>query len=332
MGENSANHQKIKLLKIMELLNRETDEDHPLRTGEICARLLDMEITCDTRTLGKDMRFLQSQGYEIMCVMAGHEKAYYVEDRSFSIPELKILTDAVEAASFITEKKSGELKEKIAALGGEHRAEILRQSGIRFNTNKHTNESILYVVSTLEEALVNGKKVSFRYFHLDENGERIYRSRRDRYTAEPLSLVFHEDNYYLLCYSTYFDRVYPYRVDRMSDAEIVEEEISAKTKDVLRNLDAAAFTEQAFRMYGGTPKSVTIEFSEDLIGAVYDRFGEDTKMKRLDNGHITANIRVLLSPMFFGWFCQFGGQMKITWPDTVIKELKEYLLTVNTIN
>ena len=123
-----ANFQKIKLLKLMEMLRQETDEEHPLRTSEICKRLNALNITCDRRTLGKDITLLNSQGFEIMSAMRGHEKAYYIEDRSFSVPELKILIDAVQATGFITEKKSAELINKIAYLGGSHRAEILKRN------------------------------------------------------------------------------------------------------------------------------------------------------------------------------------------------------------
>ena len=79
-------------------------------------RLDEMGIICDRRTLSKDIALLNEQGYEIMDTTVGHEKGYYVEDRSFSIPELKILMDAVQAASFITDKKTAELIEKIAEL------------------------------------------------------------------------------------------------------------------------------------------------------------------------------------------------------------------------
>ncbi len=172
-----ANYQKIKLLKLLELLRQETDEEHPLRTSEICTRLNALSITCDRRTLGKDMALFNKQGYEVMPKMVGHEKAYYVEDRGFSVPELKILIDAVQAASFITEKKSAELIKKIAYLGGSHRAEILKGNMVCFNTRKHTNEAIYYNVGFLEEALQQKRKASFCYFDLDETGERIYRKK-----------------------------------------------------------------------------------------------------------------------------------------------------------
>ena len=138
------NHQKIKLLKLMELLKQETDELHPFSTSEICSRLGAMGISCERRTLAKDIALLNEQGFEVMWCKVGKEKGYYIEDRSFSVPELKILIDAVQAANFITEKKSVELIDKISALGGSHRADILKNNLVCFNTCKHSNEMIYY--------------------------------------------------------------------------------------------------------------------------------------------------------------------------------------------
>lgn len=98
------NRQKIKLLKLIELLRQETDELHPLSTNEICNRLGAMGISCERRTLTKDIALLNEQGYEVMWCRVGKEKGYYIADRSFSVPELKILIDAVQAANFIIEK------------------------------------------------------------------------------------------------------------------------------------------------------------------------------------------------------------------------------------
>ena len=134
------NYRKVKLLKLLELLRQHTDEQHPLTTNQTCAALEEMGIPCDRRTLAQDIAVLNELGYEIMVTTVGHENAYYVEDRSFSLPELKILMDAVHASSFITEKKSTELIEKLADLAGSHRAEVLKRNMVCFNTRKHRNE------------------------------------------------------------------------------------------------------------------------------------------------------------------------------------------------
>ena len=144
------NYQKIKLLKIMEILRQETDEDHQMTKVELAARLMDMNVSCSPRSLIRDIKLLNEQGYEIMERLMGHEKCYYVCDRSFSVPELKILIDAVQAASFVTDKKAAELIEKIAELGGSHKAAILKSNIVKFNTRKHTNKTIYYTVGFLD--------------------------------------------------------------------------------------------------------------------------------------------------------------------------------------
>ena len=318
------NCQKIKLLKLLELLRQETDEQHPLTTMDICNRLGAMGISCERRTLSKDVTLLNEQGYEVMWRWVGKEKGYYIEDRSFSIPELKILIDAIQASSFITEKKTADLIGKIANLGGSHRAELLQGNMVCFNTRKHSNESIYYNVSSLEDALQHQKKVLFRYFDLDERGQKVYRREGHRYVVEPVALVFNEDNYYLVVYSSRHDNTANYRVDRMDHVEVLSDAVSEKAIS-LRG-DVAEYTEQEFKMYGGTPTDIVIEFDNQLIGAVYDKFGEDTQMMRSGENKCIATVKVQISPTFWGWLFQFAGLMKVISPDNVIEEGKRCLV------
>ena len=314
------NCQKIKLLKLYELLRQETDEQNPMTTMTIIDRLGQMGISCERRTLAKDMATLNEQGYEIMFRWVGKEKGYYVEDRSFSVPELKILIDAVQAASFITNKKTAELIDKIADLGGSHRADILKSNMVRFNTRKHSNETIFYSVNYLEDALIQQKKVVFRYFDLDEHGEKVYRRDGHHYVVEPVGLVFNEDNYYLMAYSAKHDGTSNYRVDRMDAVDIIDEPITEKALKLRDSI--GCYTEQAFKMYGGQSVEITIRFDAKLMGVVYDKFGEDTKMIRLNADTCVATVMVQVSPTFWGWIFQFGGLMQITSPDSMIEEYK----------
>ena len=322
------NHRKIKLLKLLDMLRHETDEQHPLSTTQICTKLGNMGIVCDRRTLPRDIAALNDQGYEIMSMMIGHDKCYYVEDRNFSVPELKILIDAVQAASFITDKKTSELVDKIASLGGTHRAEILKSNMVCFNTRKHSNEHIYYNVDTLEHAIQNNKKVIFYYYNLDENGNRVYRRNHHHYIVEPVALVFNEDNYYLISYSARHNGTANYRVDRMETVEVIEENICEKAIS-LRN-QVSEYTEQAFKMFGGKLETVVLEFDRSLIGVVYDRFGEDTEMMSTSANKCVASVEVQISPVFWGWLFQFAGQMHIISPQSLVSEYHERASAVST--
>ncbi len=320
------NCQKIKLLKLIEILQQESDEQHPLRATEICTRLLSLGITCDRRTLTKDVTLLNEQGFDVATTMVGHEKCYYIEDRSFSISELKILIDAVQASNFITEEKTAKMVEKIAGLGGSRRAEILKSNLVCFNTRKHSNESIYDNIAQLEEALQIGKKVIFRYFDLDEHGEKVYRRGGHHYVLEPVALVFNEDNYYLVSYSAKHDNTANYRVDRMNDVEIIDEPLSEQALALRKNV--SDYTEQVFKMYGGPEENITIQFSNKLIGAVYDKFGESIKMIPIGTDECAATVKVQISATFWGWLFQFGKQMKVISPQSVIEEYKKQLMAL----
>ena len=320
------NIRKVKLLKLLELLRQNTDEDHPMSTAQIAATLSQMGITFDRRTISQDIITLNELGYEIMSVMKGHDKCYYIEDRSFSIPELKILIDAVHASSFITEKKSEELINKIAALAGTHRAEVLKRNMVCFNTRKHSNERIFYNVDDLEDAILRQKKVLFRYFDLNEKGERVYRRDGHRYVVEPVALVFNEDNYYLTCYSSRHDSTSNYRIDRMDSVQVLDDPCCEKAI-ALRN-QVAEYTEQAFKMFGGQTEDIVLEFDRTLIGVVYDRFGEATQMMNTSDTKCIASVKVQISPVFWGWLFQFAGQMDIISPASLQREYQARALSI----
>ena len=316
------NWQKVKLLKMMDLLRAESSPDHPLTTERICSALISQGINCDRKTLTKDMQTLRNYGYEVEVRQIGHEKGYYVPEqkRDFTLAEQKIIIDALQAANFITREKTDELITKVAALNMEQKEHILSTSVVCFNKRKHSNEEIYANVGMLEDALSQRKKASFVYFDRNENGERIYRKERKRYVVEPMALIFNEDNYYLMCFSSKYDGVTNYRVDRMDEVEIEDEPVCEKA--IIPDDDIAAYTEQVFKMYNGPTTDITIEFNDNLIGVIQDKFGEDTKIVRTSKERCVASIKVQVSPVFWGWLFQFVGEMSIVSPEQLKEDYK----------
>ncbi|NLB54300.1 MAG: WYL domain-containing protein [Lentisphaerae bacterium] len=199
--------------------------------------------------------------------------------------------------------------DKISALGGSHRADILKGNLVCFNTRKHSNEMIYYSVGYLEDAIQQKNKVLLCYFDLDEHGEKVYRRDGHRYVVEPVALVFHVDNYYVVVYSEKHDSAANYCVDRMDSVEVIDEPVSQKALD-LRN-EVAGYMERVFKMYGGPPVDIVIKFSDKLIGVVYDKFGENTKMIRTEEHKCIAGIssqniihwtKLSFLPMLKIWF------------------------------
>lgn len=320
----SENRQKLKLVRLLDLLKNETDEEHPLTTIELCDRLAAQGIPCDRRTISRDITLINDEVLEVMVVMHGHEKAYYVEDRTFSRPELRVLIDAIHAAGFIPEDLSKDIADKLADMAGRHGAEKLRRSAARFTAFKHSNRSVFYAINDLQDAIAQEKQVSFLYFDLDEDLKRVYRGNREVYVAEPLTLVFREDRYYLVAYTVKHGGLTSFRIDRMENVSILEDGRSAAAIAASREL--SGFIERTFQMFGGTPEEVDLLFEKPLLGAVYDHFGEDVRVRRRANGLCETRVPVNVSPTFFGWVAQFGGKMRIAAPMPVADAYSAHLM------
>ena len=329
MSENST---RIKLLKLYELLQRETDEEHPLSRGELCGRLNAQGIPCHVKTVTRDIAALNEYGYEVCGFMEGREKYYYVPDREFSIPELKIMIDAVQASSFVTEKKTADMIEKIAALGGSYRKQLLKRSFAKFNSRKHSNESIFYNIDGIETAIRTRKNISFLYFDLDVNKQKVLRTGEDgepkRYVVEPVALILSEDNYYLRSIiRNETVKTFTFRVDRMEQVNVIED---SRTSDeaLAERKTVASYTEQAFRMHSGAPARVKLVFNKSSIGPVVDKFGEGIRMKAVDDTSCTATVSVFVGKTFFGWLAQFGTNTQIAAPEWVGEEYRKHLVAI----
>jgi len=326
MSENST---RIKLMKLLELLRMETDEEHPLSRSELCSRLNAQGIPCHVKTITRDIAALNEFGYEVCGFMEGREKYYYIPDRDFSVPELKIMIDAIQASSFVTEKKTADMIDKIAALGGSYRKQLLKRSFAKFNSRKHSNEYIFYNIESIETAILTGKKIFFHYYDLDVNKQKVLRAGEDgapkRYFVEPVALILSEDNYYLRSIiRNETVKTFTFRVDRMQLVEVVDDS-QISDEALAERQKVASYTEQAFRMHSGTPAKVKLVFKKGLIGPVVDKFGEGIKMKAVDDETCTATVSVLVGKTFFGWLVQFGTNIQIAAPDRVREEYREYL-------
>lgn len=320
--------KRIRLLKIWEILLRDTDEEHPLGTEEILARLREAGIECVRSTLYHDIKVLQNFGYEILCHRA-KQNEYYVIDRKISTPEVLILIDAVQAAGFIPCQKTEELVDKIASLAGSERGKVLKQNIVEFTTPKSKNNSILYAVSEISQAILNKKKIFFHYFDYDLSYQRAYRmgkkypDKKKVYKLNPLGTVFDNGYYYVFCYDDYYGNITHYRIDRMDSVQMLDEPSSEAANE--RRGELTNRKRKMFFMYGGEERCVEFRVHKSLIGVIYDKFGELARLKGVDGNDVCFSIDVQISPTFFAWCCSLGNQLKITAPPSVVSSLQEYI-------
>ena len=147
---------KLKLLYIIDILKEKTDENHPLSATEICEELSAYGIRAERKAIYDDMRVLEEYGYDIIktCVPA---RGFYLGARHFEMAEVRLLSDAVQAAGFISSKKTGILLDKLQSDLSESQRKDLENQVYVENTRKTENETIYYTLTFLSDAIRKGK-------------------------------------------------------------------------------------------------------------------------------------------------------------------------------
>ena len=312
-----GDNQKLKIFYILDYLQRNSHQDHPVRAAELL-EMLDGQhnIVCDRKTVYSDIAALQDYGVDIVST-PGKNGGYYIASRNFELPELKLLIDAVQSSRFLTEKKSRELIEKLCSQCSVHDARLMRRDVLVSGRVKSMNETIYYNVDAIQEAIAQNRQITFRYFDWDLNGKRRYRPRD--YEASPYGLCQDNENCYLMAHSPRHG-VTSYRVDRMSDIQL-----SSQSRTPCPELTGKALVEyanQLFQMFSGESSTVKLRFHRDLINVVIDRFGRDILLIPDGPEHFVFTVEVAVSPMFLSWVIGFGRKAKILHPQSVIQQCR----------
>lgn len=307
-------NQKIKLLYLMQILSERTDDAHGLTLEEISDALAEYGVEAERKTLYDDLEVLRVFGMDIE-KRKGATVRYHVVSRTFEMPELKLLVDAVQSSKFITRKKSGELIKKIESFASRYEAQQLQRQVYVANRIKTMNESIYYTVDRIHEAINRNVKVSFQYFSWNEKKEKVLRHDGARPVISPWALTWDDENYYMIGYDAAEGIVKHYRVDKMLRIQLTEEPRDGAA--LFKDFDMALYSKKTFGMYGGREETVLLRCKNSLAGVIIDRFGADTPFVNVSDTHFEIHVKVHTSPLFFGWVMNFGADITILSPENV---------------
>lgn len=320
-----SSNQKLKMLYLMKILLEKTDDENTITLNEMIAELERHGITAERKSIYDDIEALRQYGIDIT-TRKTKTTDYFVANRLFELPELKLLVDAVQCSKFITHKKSNELIKKIESFASVHQAILLQRQVYVANRVKTMNEGIYYNVDKLHTAIAENKQVSFKYFEYTVDKEKRFRKNGEKYIVSPYALSWDDENYYLVTFSEkYYDFTH-YRVDRMSDIEIINEPRTKLPDEEQFNI--AEYSKKVFNMFGGEEEMVKLQFDSSLVNVVIDRFGKDITLEKVDENNFVVRVNIAVSSTFLAWLFQFGDKVKILSPESVVKRYEDNLKAI----
>ncbi len=314
-----SSNQKLKILYLMKIFLDKTDSEHSLTLAEITDELEKYGVSAERKSLYDDIENLRTYGMDIETTRDTRVR-YYVANRLFELPELKLLVDAVQASKFITARKSGELIKKLESFSSTYEAMKLQRQVYVANRIKAMNESIYYNVDFIHSAINDNKKITFRYYEWTPEKKKKLRHGGATYSVSPWALTWDDEYYYMIAYDSSAKIIKHYRVDKMVNIGIADE--LREGAQMFEDFDMALYSKQVFGMFGGELTTVLLECDNSLAGVIIDRFGTDvTIMPKGDK--FSASVRVMVSPTFISWALGFGGKLKILSPAPVAESLRQ---------
>ena len=313
---------KGRVLYLLQYLQRCSDEDHPVTTAEIRKELASKGCPATVETVRDDINMIRGCGFDIAVnEKSGQSTTYSYIDRDFSTPELQILIDAVSSSQFITKSKSEKLIKKLVAMAGPSHVEELQPSVLSAESVKARNPQFLYIIQKIHEGIKNDKKISFQYYRMNVNKERVPRHDGEKYLVSPYATLWRYDRYFLIGYSDKREKIVVFRIDRMGLPELTEE-VRVPQPDDFRIQD---YTEKVFWMYDGPEEQVTLRCRLHMMDNIVDYFGIDVVPENINEKTFDVTVSVAVSNPFFAWVAGFTGDMTIAGPPDVKDEYKAML-------
>lgn len=312
--------RKERLLYVYQFLFFKTDERHPLSTTDLIELLSQYDIHCDKKSIYSDIDTLRHFGYDIV-ITDMPKRGYFLASRTFELPEVRLLIDAVQSASFITPKKTEQLLSKLETLTSQYDAKDLRQQIYIDSRIKCKNERIYYTIDQLHKAITQEKKVSFLYIHKAINLQTGSTINEKKFVVSPYALAWNNDHYYLICNYSKYDNTMNLRIDKIKNVELQKESVRpfSEVTEYKDYFNTADYVKKQFNMFTGKTEKIHLICDLSLLDAIADQFGEDAKLSIYDSERFRVEIEADVSDGLVSWIMQYGDKIRIASPESLIR-------------
>ena len=313
--------------RVFEILSDYTNIDKHLKHTEIQEKLSSIyDIHVERKNIREcidDINYL-GQPYGIYVSSEKGDGAFLLS-RMFEKSEIGFLIDAIFSSRSIAQKQAQELTDKLQKfLNKDDRKSFcyVSKSGEITRTD---NKLVFYNLDIILDAIEKGKKIKFKYnrFYLDEQKNEKMKNRS--MIASPYYLVNNQGRYYLVCNNNYFNDIANYRIERMFDIEILDEDIRPikSLEGCEKGFDIAKYANDNIYMFSTKSINAKIRIDGDYaVSFVQDWFGDNAKIYQDTDNKIYAEIHGSEQALVY-WCLQYGEAIELLQPVSTREKIKE---------
>ena len=310
----SETKNKIRMLCVLDILRKYSDEEHPV-SSLVISDLLEKEygIKCERKaTIYSDINALKEFKNNFFNIenISTPSKGFCIYEREFELPELYLLCDAVQSAHFVTRAKSKALVSKLEQFASVHQSKDIGSSVYIDSRQKSDNNSIYINIFYIHNAIKENKKIQIKYIrhNVDRNLDRSY-------IVSPYAMIWSNDRYYLICNNDTKDNLMHVRLDRIKNVEILNEK--SKSFENFTNykgkFNTADYAEKMFNGFSGTVERIELICDNSIYQDLLDRFGAKA-IKKYDSENFSVTFNGAVSTGLVSWIMQYGDKIYIKTP------------------
>ena len=315
--------KKLALLRILQILHKYSDLQHPL-TQEKIAYYLDSEygIVIERKAISRNISLLMDADVEI-----GHcRDGYYLETREFEDTELKLLVDSVLCNQNITAKHSADLIEKLCKLSNKYfRSHVKNVYAVK-DWNKSDNSALFFNIEMIDMAINEGKQVQYDYNKYGKD-KKLHKSSFQR--ATPYQLILHNQRYYLMGYSEYWGNMIFHRLDRITNIKIYDAPAYPlkKIPGYESGIDYTRISTTMPYLHSDKPERVEMLADAWVIDQVVDWFGKDLAVRETEDPEKII-ISLWANPYAMSlWALQYVNYIEVISPAHLRNKIRDFLKT-----
>ncbi len=315
----ATGNKKMLNMLILEILRKHTDEDNALTQQEIIKRLKeDYGMECDRRSVKSNVESLKEMGYDISM-----EKGYRLLSREFDDSELRILIDSVLFSRSISTKQAQELIEKLKKLASKNFKDNVEHVSNLPELPRTINKKAMYSLDAINKAIARKKKISFIYNEVGIDFE-LHPKRKEPYIVNPYQIVANNGRFYLIANLDKYDDISHFRIDKMTDVEILEEKRKpmAKVKGLENGLNLPKHMAEHLYMFSGESVPVKFKTSEWMMSELVDWFGRGFRIMENKDGNLLIRVICNKEAMKY-WALQYGLYVEVLEPQDLRQRIAE---------
>ena len=336
--------KKIIILYILQILRRYTDADHTMTQQQIAEKLMnDYGLEVNRATVKRNISDLIEAGYNIQYTEVNRsyvnkktgekeENTIYTDlyyEHDFTEAELHMIIDGLLFSRSVPYKQRKQLIDKLGKLSSSWFNRRMNHVHC-MSADSPQNPELFHTIDILDEAITAGKQIRITYNHYGTDMKLHPGLNADgtvkRQVLNPYQMVASEGRYYLICNNDHYDTVSNYRIDRITDIELLDTSVKPKSQveGLEDGLNLQDYVYQNLNMFSGKAEKVEFEIPGSAVSLIIDFFGRHVSFHEQEDGMV--NCRLLVSSEAMKrWAVEHANIVRVVSPESLVEDIRAEL-------